>query len=220
MGRINVNIGVRVNRGYFISLEGGEGTGKSTQSKALKIKLEAKGLKVHLTREPGGTLGAETIRELLLSGTDGKWSMRTEAMLFAAARADHCAKLIVPVLESGTWVISDRFIDSSRAYQTVSGELNDNDIMAAHQVGSQNLMPDRTFILDLPEEVAARRAAARDRGDSDRIGGRDSSYHQAVMANFRRYTVEQPDRVKLINASHSVEVITENLLSNLADLIG
>ena len=102
-------------KGRFISLEGGEGTGKSTQAKALGKALEKKHIRVHLTREPGGTTGAETIRNLLLSGQDDRWDMRTETMLFAAARAEHCAKLIKPALESGDWVISDRFLDSSRA---------------------------------------------------------------------------------------------------------
>lgn len=206
--------------GRFISLEGGEGTGKSTQAKALCTALRAKGHKVHLTREPGGTPGAEVIRELLLSGHDEKWNMRTEALLFAAARSEHCQSLIKPALERGEWIISDRFIDSSRAYQSASGLLGDKDIMALHHVGSENLMPHRTFILDLPEEVAARRAQARDRGDSDRIGGRDSDYHCAVMAKFRQYAAAEPDRVKLIDASQSPEDVTENLLQNLTDLIG
>lgn len=206
--------------GRFISLEGGEGTGKSTQAKALARALEAKGFTVRLTREPGGTPGAETIRDLLLSGQDEKWNMRTEALLFAAARSEHCETLIRPALERGDWIVSDRFIDSSRAYQSVSGMLSDTDIMALHHVGSDNLMPHRTFILDLPEEVAARRAEARDRGDSDRIGGRDSDYHRSVMAKFRQFADEEPERVKIIDASQSPEDVTADLLQNLTDLIG
>ena len=206
--------------GRFISLEGGEGTGKSTQAKALSAALEAKGYKVHLTREPGGTPGAEVIRELLLSGHDEKWNMRTEALLFAAARSEHCQSLIKPSLDRGEWIISDRFIDSSRAYQSVSGLLSDQNIMALHHVGSEGLMPHRTFILDLPEDVAARRAEARDRGDSDRIGGRDSDYHRSVMAKFRQYADEEPDRVRLVDASQSPEDVTANLMHNLSDLIG
>ncbi|MEO9469190.1 dTMP kinase [Parasphingorhabdus sp.] len=203
--------------GRFISLEGGEGTGKSTQAKALSRLLETKGLKVHLTREPGGTPGAETIRELLLTGNDEKWNMRTEALLFAAARSEHCQSLIKPALERGEWVISDRFIDSSRAYQSVSGELDDVQIMSLHQVGSGGLMPDRTFILDIPEKIAAQRANARDRGDSDRIGGRDSEYHQKVMASFRSYATNEPERVHLVDASSSVEEITSKLMQNLSE---
>ncbi len=206
-------------KGCFISLEGGEGTGKSTQVKALAEALETKGYKVNRTREPGGTPGAEVIRELLLSGADEKWHMRTEALLFAAARAEHCAKLIVPALERGEWVISDRFIDSSRAYQAGNGELTDQEIMTLHNVGSGALMPDRTFVLDLPEAVAAQRAEARDRGDSDRIGGRNSDYHQAVMERFRKFSADEPDRIRLIDASRPVESITELLLDNLGDMM-
>jgi dTMP kinase len=145
--------------------------------------------------------------------------MRTEALLFAAARAEHCAKLIRPALARGEWVICDRFIDSSRAYQSVNGELGDAEIMELHKVGSNGLMPDRTFILDLPEAVASRRAVARDRGGSDRIGGRDSNYHQAVMANFRMFAAAEPERVRLVDASQSMEVITDMLLQNLGDLM-
>jgi len=204
-----------VTDGRFISLEGGEGTGKSTQARALAKALEKHGLVVRLTREPGGTPGAEIIRELLLTGGQDKWDMRTEALLFAAARAEHCGKLIRPALARGEWVICDRFIDSSRAYQSVDGELGDSEILALHQVGSEGLMPDRTFILDLPEAVASRRAAARDRGDSDRIGGRDSDYHQAVMAKFRQFAADEPERIHLVDASQSVEAITDMLLQNL-----
>ena len=206
-------------KGRFISLEGGEGTGKSTQAIALADALEKKGYSIRLTREPGGTAGAEIIRELLLSGAEEKWDIRTEALLFAAARAEHCVKLIRPALARGEWVICDRFIDSSRAYQSVSGQLSDADIMDLHHVGSDGLMPDRTFVLDLPEAVATRRAAARDRGDSDRIGGRDSDYHQAVMASFRRFADDDPDRIRLIDASQTVEAITATLLAHLGDLM-
>ena len=206
-------------KGRFISLEGGEGTGKSTQAIALGKALEKRHIRVHITREPGGTTGAETIRNLLLTGQDDRWDMRTEALLFAAARAEHCAKLIKPALESGDWVISDRFLDSSRAYQSVSGVLSDMDILDLHRIGSNNLLPDRTFILDLPEETASKRAEARDRGDSDRIGGRDSNYHRAVMTNFRHYAEAEPDRVRIIDASATPEEITAKLLNNLEDLL-
>lgn len=205
--------------GRFISLEGGEGTGKSTQAVALAKMLEQKGYVVQLTREPGGTSGAEIIREMLLTGGEDKWDIRTEALLFAAARAEHCAKLIRPALARGEWVVCDRFIDSSRAYQSVNGALSDEEIMELHRVGSNRLMPDRTFILDLPEAVASKRAAARDRGGSDRIGGRDSAYHQAVMANFRQFAADEPERIRIVDAAQSVESITATLVQNLGDLM-
>ncbi len=220
MGRAQIAPWTGVKRGRFITLEGGEGTGKSTQAKALQTELEARGKRVHLTREPGGTTGAETIRELLLSGPENRWNMRTEALLFAAARAEHCAKLIKPALESGDWVISDRFVDSSRAYQSVSGILSDQEIMELHKIGSKNLLPDRTFIIDLDEEIASKRAEARDRGDSDRIGGRDSVYHLAVMTNFRIYAENEPARVRLLDASSTPETVTARIMQNLEDLLG
>ncbi len=205
-------------QGCFITLEGGEGTGKSTQAKAVADALEKNGTKVVLTREPGGTPGAETIRELLLTGAEEKWNIRTEALLFAAARAEHCAKLIRPALARGEWVVCDRFIDSSRAYQIVNGEISDAEIIDLHRIGSGNLMPHRTFVLDLPETDALRRAAARDRGESDRIGGRDRDYHRAVMANFRKFAADEPDRIRLIDASQSVEAVTASLVQNLDGL--
>ena len=205
--------------GRFISLEGGEGAGKSTQAKALAFALEAKGYAVTLTREPGGTTSAEIIRDLLLSGAEEKWHIRTEALLFAASRAEHCAKLIRPALARGEWVISDRFVDSNRAYQTVSGELTDDDILDLHDIGSGNLMPDRTFILDVPEEVSAKRAAARDRGGSDRIGRRNSEYHRAVMRNFRKMAAHSRERIKLIDAAQSPNDVTETLMKNMSDLM-
>lgn len=219
MGQLEIVGRIGVIKGRFISLEGGEGTGKSTQVKALALALEQRGQKVTVTREPGGTPGAEVIRELLLSGADEKWDMRTEALLFAASRAEHCAKLICPALERGEWVISDRFIDSSRAYQTGDELLTDQEIMALHRIGSNALMPDRTFVLDLPEAVAARRAEARDRGDSDRIGGRNSDYHRAVMERFRQFAQDDPDRIKLVDASQAAELITGLLLENLGDMM-
>lgn len=205
--------------GRFISLEGGEGAGKSTQAKALAFALEAKGYTVTVTREPGGTASAEIIRGLLLNGAEEKWNIRTEALLFAASRAEHCAKLIRPALARGDWVISDRFIDSNRAYQSVNGELTDDEILGLHRVGSENLMPDRTFILDVPEEVSAKRAAARDHGGSDRIGRRNSEYHRAVMAKFRNFAVNEPERIRLINASKAPDIVTDSLIESLSDLM-
>lgn len=206
--------------GRFISLEGGEGTGKSTQSKAIVQALEARGLQVCLTREPGGTSGGETIRELLLDGSQDKWGIRSEALLFAAARAEHCRKLIRPAIERGQWVVCDRFIDSSRAYQTTDFGLTDEDILTLHQIGSENYLPDCTIILDLPDDIAVRRAHARDRGNSDRIGGRDREYHAGVMARFREIAVKETKRVKLIDANQSVESVTASIMNELKVLLG
>jgi len=207
-----------VTTGRFITLEGGEGAGKSTQLRALAAVLRARGLDVVETREPGGSEGAEAIRALLLTGGADRWSARAEALLFAAARADHGEKTIRPALARGAWVLSDRFLDSSRAYQG-QGDLTDADILALHHIGSADFLPDRTFFLTLPEDEAADRARARDGDISDRIGGRDSGFHRAVADAFARFAVEEPARVRAVDASGAATEVTERLLDALADLL-
>ena len=168
--------------GRFIALEGGEGVGKSTQRGYLAEALRARGLTVVETREPGGTSGAEAIRALLLGvGGDG-WHPRAEALLFAAARSDHVERLIRPALAAGKWVICDRFLDSSRAYQGGGGGLTDADLMDLHRIGSEGLLPDLTLLIEVPVQVTAARLAARDVDGPDRIGGREAAYHARVAA--------------------------------------
>lgn len=204
-------------QGRFITLEGGEGVGKSTQARALAAALEVRGISVLLTREPGGSAGAEAIRGLLLSGDADRWSTRAEALLFAAARGDHVEKTIMPAVDAGKWVICDRFVDSSRAYQGATGELTDGDIVALHEVGSRGLLPDRTLLLALPGNEADQRARARDGGMADRIGGRDADFHAAVNAAFVRFAEEEPDRFRRIDASGGPDDVTLRLLSALDD---
>jgi dTMP kinase len=180
--------------GRFIVLEGGEGAGKSTQARLLAEALRARGIEVVTTREPGGTPGAETIRALLLHGEGEGWNPRAEALLFAAARSDHVEKLIRPALARGAWVICDRFLDSSRAYQGGGGGLSDGDIRELHRIGSAGLLPDLTILLEVSPQVAAERLARRDPGGSDRIGSRDAAYHARVAAAFARYAEEEPER--------------------------
>lgn len=205
-------------RGRFITLEGGEGVGKSTQLRALAAHLRGLGLDVVETREPGGSIGAEEIRTLLLSGEADKWNARAEALLFAAARADHVARRILPSLEAGQWVLCDRFIDSSRAYQSGASGLADADILALHHVGSGGLMPDRTLLLHLPQEEAAQRALLRDQGGDDRIGGRDAAYHARVAEAFAGFASQEPGRMRLIDASGAPEDVTARLIAALADM--
>ena len=205
--------------GVFLSIEGGEGVGKSTQITALEKALESRGLRVVLTREPGGTEGAEAIRRLLLDGSDDRWGARPEAMLFAAARGDHVEKLIKPSLASGKWVISDRFIDSSRAYQGVSLGLGDADIMELHRIGSAGFLPHRTLVLDLSDAEATQRAFARDQGQSDRIGGRDTEFHFNVRRAFHGFAAAEPDRVRLIDAVGEASDVTARLIAAIADLL-
>jgi dTMP kinase len=204
-------------RGKFISLEGGEGAGKSTQVKALAEALRQRGIEIVVTREPGGSAGAEAIRELLLSGKDDRWGPEAEALLFAAARADHVAKTIRPALERGQWVLSDRFVDSSLAYQGGAGGLGIETVRATNAFGIGGDFPDRTLVLALDD--GAERARARDTDGSDRIGGRPDDYHRKVEAAFRIIAAEEPERVKLIDASGSPEQVTQRLLDALQDLL-
>lgn len=207
-----------MSRGRFISLEGGEGAGKSTQLRALAAALRARGIEVVETREPGGSEGAEAIRALLLTGGVDRWSIRAEALLFAAARADHIEKAIHPAIERGAWVLSDRFLDSSRAYQG-QGELSDHDIVALHRIGSGGYLPDRTLLLTLPEGEAARRAKARDGDAADRIGGRDQQFHDTVATAFARFADDEADRVRRVDASGEADIVTARLLAAIEDLL-
>ncbi len=204
--------------GRFLSLEGGEGVGKSTQVKRLAAALAARGLHVVLTREPGGTEGAEGVRGLLMQGDVARWSAHAETLLFAAARADHVEKLIRPAVAAGSWVICDRYVDSTRAYQGAQ-DIDDAAILALHGFGSKGLLPDRTLILDLPEGEGHARSLARDGGAADRFGARGPDFHRAVAAQFRRIAAAEPERVRLIDASGAEDDVTTSLIDALADLL-
>jgi dTMP kinase len=205
--------------GKFITLEGGEGVGKSTQLLALAEALRARGLSVVTTREPGGSAGAEAIRALLMTGSEDRWSARAEALLFAAARADHVEKTIRPALARGDWVICDRFIDSTRAYQGGAGGLSDAEIMALHSIGSEGLLPDRTLVLTLPEGDAGARANARDDGKPDRFGAKNAAYHRRVVDAFVAMTSDEPERFRLVSAEGDAEAVTARLMAALDDFL-
>ena len=204
-------------RGRFITLEGGEGVGKSTQLKALAQALRERGIDLIVTREPGGSEGAERIRELLLTGDEDRWSPQAEALLFAAARTDHVDKIIRPAVLAGKWVLSDRFIDSSLAYQGGAGELGIDAVRAVNAFGIEGWFPDRTLVLALAEGGA--RARARDNEDSDRIGGRPEGYHQKVDLSFRQIAAEEPRRVRIVDASGEPGEVTQRLLDAIEDLL-
>ena len=204
-------------RGRFISLEGGEGVGKSTQVRALAEALKARGVDCLVTREPGGSEGAEQIRELLLGGDQDRWDTQAEALLFAAARADHVAKVIRPALEAGRWVLSDRFVDSSMAYQGGAGGLGIETLRGINAFAIDDNFPDRTLVLVLDE--GGKRARDRDTGGSDRIGGRSADYHHKVELAFRMIAAEEPERVRLIDASGVPEAVTQRLLDAIEDLL-
>jgi dTMP kinase len=204
-------------RGRFISLEGGEGAGKSTQVKALAAALRERGLDVVETREPGGSEGAEKIRELLLDPS-AHWSVRAEALLFAAARADHVEKTIKPALESGKWVVSDRFLDSSLAYQGGAGGLGYDGVRQLHALGSDGFLPDRTLVLLLgPRGVE--RGRARETGAADRFTDRPISFHYEVFLAFQHVHADEPRRLRLIDGSSDPEAVTGLLLREIADLL-
>lgn len=203
--------------GKFITLEGGEGAGKSTQVRALAQALQKRGLDVLMTREPGGSDGAEKIRDLLLGGSADRWSTKAETLLFAAARADHFERTIEPALKAGRWVVCDRFVDSSLAYQGGAGGLGIETVRELNAFATSGQFPDRTLILVLDE--GGERARARDSNGSDRIGGRGADYHHRVDLAFRMIAAEEPERVKLVDASGAPDAVTQRLLDALQDLL-
>jgi dTMP kinase len=208
-----------VKRGKFITLEGGEGVGKSTQATLLADVLREREIEVVVTREPGGTAGAEAIRGLLMTGSEDRWSARSEALLFAAARADHVEKVILPALERGVWVICDRFIDSTRAYQGGAGGVSDADILSLHKIGSVGLMPDRTILMQMPIKQAGSRAAERAQGNADRFGARGGDYHQRLNVSFENLAAAEPDRFRVIDASGAIADVTAALIDAVVDIL-
>lgn len=206
-------------RGRFIAFEGGEGCGKSTQAALLADALRSRGLEVELTREPGGTPGAEAIRALLLDSPGEGWGPQAEALLFAAARADHVAKRIRPALEAGRWVVCDRFVDSSRAYQGGAGGVGDDAVQALHAIGSGGLRPDLTVLLTIDPALAQQRLAARDGASADAIGGRGSEYHRAVARSFARLAAQDRAGWRTIDGGGGAEAVHARVLDAVAPLL-
>lgn len=205
--------------GKFISLEGGEGAGKSTQLSAVASALRGRGVNIVVTREPGGSAGAEAIRSLLLQGEAERWSAEAEALLFAAARSDHVRRTIRPALERGQWVLCDRFIDSSLAYQGIVGGVGVGAVRRLHEIGSGGLLPDRTLLLCIDGDEAAGRTRVRDLAGADRFGARESAYHARVADAFDALAAEEPERIRRIAAAGSQADVTARLLAELEDLL-
>lgn len=206
--------------GRFITLEGGEGVGKSTQTRLLAEALRASGLEVVATREPGGTPGAEAIRHLLLDPAGTDWTLPAEALLFAAARSDHVTHLIRPALARGAWVVCDRFIDSTRAYQGGEDGLADAQIMALHKIGSGGFLPDLTVLLELSPEEASRRLVLRDGQASDRIGGRNAAFHAGVAKRFSAFAAREPHRFVRVDASGDADAVHGRVLEQVRQRLG
>jgi dTMP kinase len=198
--------------GRFITFEGGEGTGKSTHAALLAQRLRALGIGVVLTREPGGSPGAEIIRHVILSGAAKPLGPHAEAILFAAARDDHIRSTIAPALTRGRWVISDRFSDSTRVYQGILGRLDPNLIQGLERVTVGDLKPDITLILDVPAELGLARAKKRrGEGEADRFEEESLEFHQKLRDAFRRLALSEPSRCVLIDATAERAAVAENI---------
>ncbi|NQX96011.1 MAG: dTMP kinase [Erythrobacter sp.] len=208
-------------KGRFIAFEGGEAAGKSTQVKLLAEFLRARDIEVDVTREPGGTPGAEAIRALLLNPPEGSsWGPQAEALLFAASRSDHVAKRIRPAIAKGIWVVCDRFVDSSRAYQGGAGALGDDAITTLHRFGSAGLRPDLTILIEASPDRAAQRLQMRDGGEMDAIEGRGESYHAQVAASFRSLAEADPQGFAIIDGNASPEEVHAAILAVIEERLG
>ncbi|RYG87603.1 MAG: dTMP kinase [Alphaproteobacteria bacterium] len=197
-------------RGKFITLEGGEGTGKSSQAARLAERLTAAGRTIVRTREPGGSPGAEAIRSLVVSGDGDAWSPRTELLLMYAARSDHLERVIKPALERGDWVICDRFADSSRAYQGVGGGIEQGFIEMLDAVVVADDQPDLTLVFDLPVETGLERAMGRGAAET-RFESKGLAFHQRLREGFQAIAAMHPERCAVIDATGSVDQVAERI---------
>jgi dTMP kinase len=205
-------------RGSFITFEGGEGSGKSTHARLLADRLKETGLDVVLTREPGGSPGAEIIRHILLSGIAKPLGAETEAILFAAARDDHVRNTIEPALEQGKWVICDRFFDSTRVYQGVAGKVDLRLIRGLERVTVGKAVPDLTFILDVPANLGLARASRR-RGKAvtpDRFESENIAYHEGLREAYQMLAKVEPKRCILVDGRNARDVVAEDIWGTVA----
>lgn len=209
--------------GKFLTFEGGEGGGKSTQVKLLADALKQAGQRVVTTREPGGAPAAEDIRELLVSGAVERWSPMAEVLLNYAAREMHVAKTVRPALERGDWVISDRFSDSTMAYQGYGGGIELDRIASIHNAVLGSFKPDATFVLDLPTEEGLARAGRRmieTKSNEDRFERMESDFHNRLREGFLAIAAAEPDRCKVIDARGDIETVATAVRSSLKELLG
>ena len=205
-------------RGRFITFEGGEGSGKSTHAATLAQRLRSLGVEVVLTREPGGSTGAEIIRHILLSGIAKPLGAETEAILFAAARDDHVQNTILPALHVGHWVICDRFIDSTRVYQGALGNVDQRLIRGLERVTVGPAVPELTFILDVPAQIGLARARTRrGPGAADRFEAESVDFHERLRQAYRALAAEEPDRCIVVDGRAPRDVVAERIWSMVRD---
>jgi dTMP kinase len=205
-------------RGRFVTFEGGEGAGKSTQMRALAAFLEARGIDVVATREPGGSPKAERIRAALLAGEAEDLGPFAEALLFAAARIDHVRETIAPALARGAWVICDRFADSTRVYQGIAGDLDPKLVTALERTIPGELRPDLTIVLDLPAEIGLARATARrgEDGAPDRFEKESLAKHALIRDGFLAIARDEPDRCAVIDAARDEAAVAADVAGIVA----
>jgi dTMP kinase len=209
-----------VERGRFISFEGGEGAGKSTQARRLAERLIALDRRVTLTREPGGTFGAEELRALLVNGATDRWSPVTETLLMYAARRDHIERLILPALDQGEWVICDRFADSTRAYQGAGGAVDPALIGALEKHVLENAVPDLTLIFDLPVEIGLERANVRGGGAEGRFEAKGADFHVRLREKFLEIAAGEPDRCVVIDAGVGIDEVEAQIWAAISERFG
>jgi dTMP kinase len=204
--------------GRLVTFEGGEGAGKSTQIERLAATLRAVGLDPLVTREPGGTPGAEQIRQLLVEGPPDRWLPLSEALLLLAARYDHVVRRIAPALADGRWVLCDRFMDSTRVYQGVAGAIGEETIDRLHAAVLGDLRPDLTLILDVPVAVGlARRQGADGRQRYERMS---SAFHERVRAGFLALARAEPERCVVVDATYSADAVADQIRDLVAGRCG
>lgn len=205
-----------MSRGYFISFEGGEGVGKSTQIQRLSARLILAGHRLVATREPGGSPGAESIRDLVLRGSADRWSPLTETLLMYAARRDHIERVINPALDRGDYVVCDRYADSTRAYQGVAGGVDSQLIDALEQHVLQAARPDLTLIFDLDPEIGLARASKR-AGDEMRFESKGLAFHSRLRAAFLKIAIDEPARCVVIDASGTPDQVDAQIWKVVTD---
>jgi len=208
-----------VQRGHFISFEGGEGAGKSTQIRKLAARLEGLGRRVALTREPGGSPGAESLRDLLVQGAADRWSPLAETLILYAARADHLERRIRPALGEGAWVLCDRFADSTRAYQGAGGGTSADVIAALERAVIGEDWPELTLILDLSPAAGLARAAQRG-GAEQRFESKGLAFHERLRAGFLEIAAAEPQRCVVINADAGIDEVAAAVWAAVCDRFG